>query len=975
VIYINTGNLYKAPEAVNLCLASATPQTATNCFDTGVYGTSMMALNLADGSIVWATRLNADVWNSFCVPNQPCMGSPGYVTSDYDFSQGNILFSVNGQDYVGAAQKSGIVWKLDRDTGAIASYIQVGPGNSGGGMMFGSSADENNIYIANNNAGSGAFVVSDGTTCTAGIFAAIRKSDLSIAWSICNPSGGRASGATTVVPGGVVFVSSRDPRGWMYALDASNGAVLWSFQSGSTNSAGASITNGLVLWGTGYARYGLGTSGFTFYAFEVPSRNSASDAPSTGVPTLAPTEAPTPAPSYPPNTILASSNADGVPSWEPNTLTVEVGDSVTWAPLKFHTVVQTISATSMIPVTNGIATPAGASTFSHTFTTDDIDNNGGNVFYFICTIHPTMLVTITVNLAQGQTLAPTVAATPAPTIGGQGPQANCPIPGSPSSVYNSTKQGIRYFVDELPIPAIAKPQSTSGDADVYNIEISEFQVQVHSDLNPVTIRGYNSMLPGPTIEAYQGRTITVHWKNNLVNSELLTNMETVPKNMSTTGIVTHVHGHDSDAFSDGVPEQTVDVGQTFTGTYQNNMHPGTLWYHDHAMGITRANVYMGLAGLYLVRAPSEINLNLPTKEIPLLIQDKIVVVGDQGQTEFYYPDHWTMAWFGEVMLVNGKIWPKTTVDPSTYRLRIVNGANARFLDLSFSSGMSFTVIANDQGYLKKPQTVTSVLLAPAERVDIIVDFCTFGGQQIILQNSANAPYPGSSDQPQGIDPCLQGRIMLFNVNSGGECTSFSTGAFVNAETHPVVSAKPISGETPSRDLVLGMDSSGYMIPKLGIRDPNKGQPILYEYEDPATEIVKNGTLEVWRLINMTPDTHPVHLHVSAFMILGRQNFDVAQMKNGSLVLQGSMIPPEPFESGPKDTVRVDPGTVTSILIGFTQKNGKYMWHCHMLEHEENAMMRPLIVTYSLPGSTGLYSAATRIELGITLLIILFSLLF
>jgi hypothetical protein len=179
-------------------------------------------------------------------------------------------------------------------------------------------------------------------------------------------------------------------------------------------------------------------------------------------------------------------------------------------------------------------------------------------------------------------------------------------------------------------------------------------------------------------------------------------------------------------------------------------------------------------------------------------------------------------------------------------------------------------------------------------------------------------------------------------------------------------------DASKRDLVLGIDG-GFLVPKLGILS-TKGLPLLYSYEDTATEIVQNGTLEIWRIINLTPDAHPIHLHVSAFRILGRQNFDVELMKKtGKLEYHGDMMAPEPYESGPKDTVRCDTGTVTSILIKFTSKTGRYMWHCHMLEHEENAMMRPMVITAS-GKKTGIFNAADVVRLSTVLLAIIFVLL-
>ncbi len=872
------------------------------------------------------------------------MGSPGSVSLDFDFAQGCMAYTYGGVDLLACAQKSGTVWILNRDTGAIVKGVYGGPGNSGGGMMFGSSMDDNNIYIANNNAGSGTYWTSDGKQCNKGIFIAIRKSDYSTAWSVCNPTGGFASGPTAVISGGVVFVGSRDPKGMMYALDATNGAVLWQYQSGATNAAGAAITNGLVLWGSGYSRYGLGTAGFKLYVFETPARYPADQ---TLAPTTTTTEAPTtPAPTLPPNTVIPQADENGAPAFMPAALTINLGETVNWMQLQFHNVYQTAGPTGAVPKPNGINNMnEGGLEFHHTFVQADIDNNGGsNIFYFRCSLHvATMLNVITVTLPQGVTAKPTTTTTAAPTFGGDsGAQAACPAIGAQSTVYNSDGNGIRYFIDELPIPPVIAPTSSTDDADEYDVTIGDAYVKIHSDLPTVPVRAYNGLSPGPTFEIQQNRKVIVNWLNGIkADTKILPNVETVPEGMSTTGVVTHLHGGDTDPGSDGIPEYTVEIGDTFRSTYQNHMQPATLFYHDHAMGITRSNVYMGLSGFYLISAPSELNLNLPNKEheIPMLIQDKVVAPNANNVMELYYPTKWTMAWYGEVMMVNGIIWPYRNVDATVYRLRIVNGGNSRFLNLQFSNGMSFTVISNDQGYLTEPARVSNLLLAPAERADILVDFCNFAGKQIILTNDANAPYPGTD--ASGTDPCLQGRIALFNVGpSLGGCTNFDPAPYANAETSPAMKAT-MDQSIQTRDVVLQVNDTT-LIPFLGIRGP-KG-PILYHYEDPPTEYAQNNTVEIWRIINTTPDTHPIHLHIAAFQVLTRQAFNVNLFKTtGALTFTADAENPTIYESGPKDVVRADPGVVTSILVKFSEKTGRYMWHCHMLEHEENAMMRPLIV--------------------------------
>ncbi|KAL0477172.1 hypothetical protein AKO1_005727 [Acrasis kona] len=280
-------------------------------------------------------------------------------------------------------------------------------------------------------------------------------------------------------------------------------------------------------------------------------------------------------------------------------------------------------------------------------------------------------------------------------------------------------------------------------------------------------------------------------------------------------------------------------------------------------------------------------------------------------------------------------------------MRLLNGANSRYLNLRFSNGMSFVVIGNDQGYLKHPATTNNILLTPGERADIIVDFCPYAGKGgIILVNDAPAPYPGVAGE--GFTPCQQGRIMMFNVSaSTGACDAeFDTAPFVNVETHNVVLAKETES-VRTRDLVAYINhETGDGVPRLGVRGPDG--PILYEYEEPATEFVYNSTVEIWRIFNLSPESHPIHIHISAFTIISRQGFEPKSFAaNGAVNLLGNPVGPDGFETGPKDVARADPYQVLTLLVKFSHKTGRYMWHCHMLEHEENAMMRPLILEAGL----------------------------
>merc|ERR1719487_1770715 len=459
---------------------------------------------------------------------------------------------------------------------------------------------------------------------------------------------------------------------------------------------------------------------------------------------------------------------------------------------------------------------------------------------------------------------------------------NSQICGSTSPVLaTSTKPGLRYFVDVLPKLRVIQPSDTSNGVNRYEIPITEFKQQLHADLPFTTLRGYDSSFPGPTIEALSGRPVQVKWINKLPEtSTLLANTATFPSGLPHNKIITHLHGANTSAESDGHPSSAVGPSQTFTANYTNNQPPATLWYHDHAMGISRTNVYLGLSGLYIIRASvnESIEMNVPANdfEIPLIIQDRSFMADGQ----LTYPDKWVMEFLGDVMLANGKVWPYLEVQPTKYRLRLLNGCNSRVLNLRFSNAsLGFTVIGNDNGYLNAVTSVSSIRLSPSERVDVIVDFCGHVNEDIIITNDAINPMTG----PSSVNPCTTGRILQFRVRDSNTSTLTCTGVSVklSTEARSVLIVSP-ENAVMTRDIVIMTDmgnmphqGGGGMpgmhrksraamqetdmmgVPKLGIRDRN-GKPKLFGFSNAATEFISPGTIEVWRLINLSDDIHPIH---------------------------------------------------------------------------------------------------------------------
>ena len=272
---------------------------------------------------------------------------------------------------------------------------------------------------------------------------------------------------------------------------------------------------------------------------------------------------------------------------------------------------------------------------------------------------------------------------------------------SPNITVPDQGQSLQRFVDTLPIPRTVRGSS----ATALEIVMSEFRQQLHRDLGSTLVWGYDGVYPGPTIEARRNESIMVRWVNRLPERHHLPvdhclhgphsydDKQSHPRPRA----VVHLHGGHVPPQSDGYPETTLLPGQSAAYDYPNLQSPATLWYHDHALGITRLNVYMGLAGFYLIRDPAESELNLPRGryEIPLVIQDRSF--DDDGSLE--YPESWEEEFFGHAILVNGKVWPYLDVEARKYRFRILNGSNSRTYRLALDSGQSFYQIGTDGGLL------------------------------------------------------------------------------------------------------------------------------------------------------------------------------------------------------------------------------------------------------------------------------------
>ncbi len=477
------------------------------------------------------------------------------------------------------------------------------------------------------------------------------------------------------------------------------------------------------------------------------------------------------------------------------------------------------------------------------------------------------------------------------------------------------------FVDALPVPAIAQPvKGEVGGAATYEIAMTQFEQRLHRDLPPTTVWGYGGTVPGPTIEASVGEVVHVRWKNELrdesgvYRTDHLLPVDTCPHGAEDAAkTVVHLHGAHVEAIYDGYPEYTYLPGAFDEYVYPNIQFPLTMWYHDHALGITRLNVYLGLAGFYLLRDDYERSLGLPSGEfeVPLAIMDRSV----NADGSLRYPETMHDHFFGHQVMVNGRIWPYFEVKAGKYRFRLLNASGSRTYTLSLSTGNPIIQVGSDGGLLPFSVALTEITLAPAERADVIFDFEDHGeGSEVRLENSAPAPYPNG-----GIEPVTN--VMKFVVTGGAAFTDELP--FILRSVDRIPEAEAVRERT--FELAREADECGsgrWLINGLGWMS--------------ITERPRLGDTEIWRFVNHTGLTHPMHMHLVQFQVLDRQAFEVVE---GEIVPVGARVPPREEEAGWKDTVQAPPGEITRVIARFEDFLGRFAYHCHILEHEEHEMMR------------------------------------
>jgi spore coat protein A, manganese oxidase len=494
---------------------------------------------------------------------------------------------------------------------------------------------------------------------------------------------------------------------------------------------------------------------------------------------------------------------------------------------------------------------------------------------------------------------------------------------------------LAQFVDPLPIPPIAqangfRPSPTDPKQSVpfYRIAAQPIAAKVHRDLPPTKFWSFGPSAPGPTFETRAGEPLLVEWGNALPTEHFLPidhSIHGAEAGKPAVRTVVHVHGAKTGPESDGYPEDWIVPGKSSLYFYPNQQDAAMLWYHDHTLGINRLNVYAGLLGAFFIRDSVEAALNLPQGkyELPLILYDRMLT----QDAQLLYPvspdpqSPWVPELSGNAILVNGKLYPYLEVEPRKYRFRVLNASNARFYHLSlvenaaadkpFAGDLApFHQIGTDQGLLPTPVPLTNLEIAPGERADLVVDFSQHRGAQLVLKNDAFI-------------------VMQFRVSS----------AKVTDTSSLPPSLRPVARIPESQAVQTRLLTLNEYVNKAG-------NPVMMllnasHWNAPVTEKPVLGSTEIWTLINPTNDSHPIHLHLVRFQILDRQSYEpwLFQTKR-QLHFMGPPQPPDPNEAGWKDTVRADSHMVTRIIVPFTGFTGRYVWHCHILEHEDNEMMRP-----------------------------------
>jgi spore coat protein A, manganese oxidase len=539
----------------------------------------------------------------------------------------------------------------------------------------------------------------------------------------------------------------------------------------------------------------------------------------------------------------------------------------------------------------------------------------------------------------------------------------------------------------------------------YTIEMKEIIHKLHPDIPPTkfwiyddlsnhecrsTSNNKNAVPVNPLIVAERYHPVNVKWINNLPTKHLLEvyidhTLDGADFPAPDVRNVVHLHGGIQAPTSDGNPNDWYTPGQYKIFNYPVYNPPTMLFWHDHASAITRLNVYAGLSGgVFIIRDEKiESKLNLPTGkyEIPLVITDRTFDIEGQlvYSTSNSGPMHpkWNSSFLGNTISVNNAVWPKLSVRPNKYRFRIVNSSDTRTYSLKLVYANNMTVpgpafyqIGTDEGYLPRPVILNDpfdpkspqLILAIAERADIIIDFSNFEpGTEFIMINTANAPFPnGNPPNPNTVGQVM--KIIVKKLSKEKHFCAKTPKKFHRLNPSDVSVIRQLQLEV---DTTMAMQPNALYLENLGFMKPVSERPLV-------------GATEMWEFVNVTAGMHPMHIHLIDFQLLNRQKFDVnayvaAVMAANPNLTPGNGIPNKvsvtPFllgppvsplgtnEDGNKDVIRANGGEVTRLIMKFLPNGkkkypfdptkGQFVWHCHLLSHEDNDMMRPMQVCWGI----------------------------
>lgn len=569
--------------------------------------------------------------------------------------------------------------------------------------------------------------------------------------------------------------------------------------------------------------------------------------------------------------------------------------------------------------------------------------------------------------------------------------------------------GLTKFLDPLQVPPVRRARSYRGSAEMA-VRAVRTRVRLHSELPDTTMFSYEGHFPGPTIEVRRGERLRVAWVNDIEGTmplvavrtpfqpdappeEVSSNNPGYPRNPDGTPadgaaiidgvseipgwLVTHLHGADVAGGSDGWAHNASLRGNSQLAEYLNRQPATALWYHDHAMAITRWNVHAGLLGMYLLRDGEEDELDLPAREfeVPLIISDRNLDVDDQGALtgqllfKVDYIGAALIPFRGPFTLVNGTIWPHLEVEARWYRFRLLNASNARFYRLVLvdegggARNEAVRQIGTDGGLLPAsvPLPENGLVLAPAERADLLIDFGRpeLRGRRLRLANTAgNAPLEPDLMEFRVEDRRRRDRFVL-----PGKLAAPRPGARHLPDERAQVWIGLVPPGTAGdahpqmwdlRELTDPGEIPG-ALPAEGIlqlTDPATGRVRTFQraaslFDDTVSVFLKQNHEVAWNFISFGAPRHPMHIHLVQFLVSFRRgftpDFDLGLGGTRTPAQDFADIPLEGYELGWKDMITVDAGEWVRIVGRFGESTGEYMFHCHILDHEDEGMMRPFVV--------------------------------